>query len=66
MKGQSYTSTPPMGRTVCTEPQCLYKGDLYLLYRTFSISVIINLVITSPNFLFKNKQINPLALELDI
>jgi len=20
------TSTPPMGRTVCTEPQCLYKG----------------------------------------
>ena len=29
-KGQSYTSTPPMGRTACTEPQCLYKGDLYL------------------------------------
>jgi len=22
----SYTSTHPMGRTVCTEPQCLYKG----------------------------------------
>ena len=21
-----------MGRTACTEPQCLYKGDLYLLY----------------------------------
>ena len=21
-----------MGRTVCTEPQCLYKGTLYLLY----------------------------------
>ena len=30
MKGQSYISTPPMGRTACTEPQCLYKGDLYL------------------------------------
>ena len=29
-KWQSYTSTPPMGRTACTEPQCLYKGDLYL------------------------------------
>ena len=29
-KGQSYTSTPPMGRTACTEPQCLYKGALYL------------------------------------
>jgi hypothetical protein len=22
-KEKSYTSTPPMGRTVCTEPQCL-------------------------------------------
>ena len=22
--------TPPMGRTACTEPQCLYKGALYL------------------------------------
>jgi len=21
----SYTSTPPMGRTACTEPQCLYR-----------------------------------------
>jgi len=21
----SYTSTPPMGRTACTEPQCLYS-----------------------------------------
>ena len=32
MKEQSYTSTPPMGRTTCTEPQCLYKGKLYLFY----------------------------------
>ena len=31
MKQYSYTSTPPMGRTACTEPQCLYKGALYLL-----------------------------------
>ena len=30
MKGQSYTSTPPIGRTACTESQCLYKGALYL------------------------------------
>jgi len=29
MKEYSYTSTPPMGCTACTEPQCLYKGDLY-------------------------------------
>ena len=28
----TYTSTPPMGRTACTEPQCLYKGALYLLF----------------------------------
>ena len=30
MKGQSYTSTPSIGRTACTEPQCLYKGALYI------------------------------------
>jgi len=30
MKEQSYISTPPMGRAACTEPQCLYKGALYL------------------------------------
>ena len=28
MRGQSYTSAPCMGRTACTELQCLYKGDL--------------------------------------
>ena len=27
---ESYTSTSPMGLTPCTEPQCLYKGALYL------------------------------------
>jgi len=32
MKGYSYTSTPPMGRTTCTEPQCLYKGALYCTF----------------------------------
>jgi len=36
MKEQSYTSTPPMGRTACTEPQCLYKGALLLAYCTVS------------------------------
>jgi len=34
MKEWSYISTPPMGRTACTEPQCLYKGALYL-YLTY-------------------------------
>ena len=27
-KGQSYTSTPLMGRTACTEPQCLYRTSV--------------------------------------
>ena len=26
----SYSSTPPMNRTACTETQCLYQGALYL------------------------------------
>ena len=30
MKEYIYTSTPPTGRTACEEPQCLYKGALYL------------------------------------
>ena len=29
MKEYSYTSTPPMGRTASTDPQCLYKGALF-------------------------------------
>ena len=28
----TYTSSPLMGRTACTEPQCLYKGALYLTF----------------------------------
>ena len=31
MKGYSYTSIPPMGRTACTDPQCLYKGALIII-----------------------------------
>ena len=27
----SYTSTPPMGRMACTEPQCLYSTAIRLL-----------------------------------
>ena len=34
-KEQSYTSIPPMGRTACTEPQCLYNGPLYLFLPTY-------------------------------
>ena len=32
----TYTSTPPMGRTTCTEPQCLYKCALYLYLYLYS------------------------------
>ena len=32
MKEQSYTCNPPVGRTACTEPQCLYNGALYHVY----------------------------------
>ena len=32
----TYTSTSPMGRTACTEPQCLYKGALYLYLYLYS------------------------------
>jgi len=33
----TYTCTPPMDRTACTEPQCLYKGALYLYLYLYSI-----------------------------
>jgi hypothetical protein len=32
LNGKSYTSTTPMGRTACTDPQCLCKFALYLYY----------------------------------
>ena len=32
----SYTSTPPMGRKACTEPQCLYNCALYLYLHLYS------------------------------
>ena len=31
-KGYTYTSTPSMGRTACTEPQWPYKGVLYVTF----------------------------------
>ena len=31
-KEYSYTSTSPMGRTACTEPQCLYKVQFTVFY----------------------------------
>jgi len=37
----SYTSTPPVDRTDCTEPQCLYKGALYPFFYLMTVSVVI-------------------------
>jgi len=34
----SYTSTAPMGRAACTEPQCLYKGALYFTVQLYLYS----------------------------
>ena len=28
----NYNSTPPTGRTACTEPQCLYRGVLFVTF----------------------------------
>jgi len=40
MKEWSYTSTPPMGRTACTQPQCLYKGAIYLTFLCITYSAL--------------------------
>ena len=37
----TYTSTSPMDRTACTEPQCLYNGAFYL-YLYLKSHMIIN------------------------
>ena len=37
----TYTSTPPVGRTTCTEPQCLYNGALYLTLPYSSLNHVI-------------------------
>ena len=44
-------STPPMGRTACTEPQCLYKGDLYLSF-TFYMENFLYYFLTFISLLF--------------
>ena len=37
----TYTPTPPMDRTACTEPQCLYKGALYLYLLCFQVEKLL-------------------------
>ena len=44
MKEYSYTSIPPMGRTACTEPQCLYLGTIYLyFYQYLDLETVLTL-----------------------
>ena len=37
-KGRAIPLLPTMGRTACTEPQCLYKGALYLTVELYLYS----------------------------
>jgi hypothetical protein len=56
-----------MGRTACTEPQCLYKGDLILYFyllntkmHTFQINVLIQFLASSTcleHLVFINRKI---------
>jgi len=60
MKGYSYTSTPPVGRTACTEPQCLYTGALYLPFLLpYSVCCFrLGYGIGTPETAFKDGTIN--------
>ena len=53
-KEYSYTSTPPMGRTACTEPQCPYKGAFYLLCNVVYVTIEFNFLISRSLYLIEN------------
>ena len=61
----TYTSTPPIGRTACTEPQCLYNGALYLylyrysLYRPYGLYIAC--VSTTVHFTFTYTSTPPMS-----
>ena len=52
MKEQSYTSTPPMGRTACTEPQCLYRASVPVQYSYTSTPPMGRTACTEPQCLY--------------
>jgi len=69
MKEYSYTSTPSMGRTACTEPQCLYKDDLYLyleynMTKTLPAQNLIAIVAILDNIKKNRKKINKNCTDL--
>ena len=46
-----------MGRTACTEPQCLYKGALYLLYllcNVVYVTIELNFLISLSLYFIEN------------
>jgi hypothetical protein len=49
IKEYTYTSTPPMGRTACTETQFLYKGALYLYLYPHYINIYVYIFDTTKN-----------------
>jgi len=55
MEEYSYTSTPPMGRTACTEPQSLYKGAHF-----FTVVTIRTFRFLIPKTLHSNPESAPL------
>ena len=44
-----------MDRTACTEPQCLYKGELYHFYITYIISPTLREYQLEPNLILQMK-----------
>jgi len=55
-----------MGRTACTEPQCLYKGSLYLYLRVekYLYSPMGRTACTEPQCLYKGALYLYLRVEL--
>ena len=48
---------PPMGRTACTEPQCLYKDALYLfLYGQVGESMETEFIVDSAKNVIEDKH----------
>jgi len=41
-----------MGRMACTEPQCLYKGDLYLFLCAQSLFMVVMLLGTNSEYFY--------------
>jgi hypothetical protein len=55
-----------MGRTACTEPQCLYNGALYLTYSYTSTPRMGRTACTEPQCLYKGALYLYLTVELNL